>query len=176
MPQIRPALSQDAPGVAHVHVQSWQTSYRGLIADEVLDNQSLPRRQTYWEQVLTTIETEANVPHFVFVAENETGEIVGFTSGGKSREENLPFEGELYAIYLLDEAKHQGLGAKLFQAFVEKLLATGYHSMMLWVLSDNLPARRFYEKMGGRAINEQTITIGGYNLSEVAYGWDTISH
>lgn len=172
MVQIRPALPQDAPGIAQVHIQSWRTSYRGLIADEVLDNQSLPRRQGYWEQVLQ--QHTSGELHCVYVAENEHGEIIGFASGGKSRQENLPFEAEMYALYLFETAKRQGIGEKLFRAVTEKFRTEGYYSMMLWVLADNHFARRFYEKMGGRAVTEQMITIGGKELLEVAYGWDQL--
>lgn len=174
MIQIRPALPKDASGIALVHIQSWQTSYRGIISDEVLDNQSIPRRQGYWTQVLSS-EGMTDLLD-IFVAENEQGEIVGFASAGKSRQENLPFEGELYAIYLLESVKRLGTGGRLFRAITEALTIAGYRSMMLWVLADNRPGRQFYEKMGGRAVTEQTITIGGRELIEVAYGWDTIPH
>lgn len=173
MIEIRSAIHQDASGIAQVHVQSWQTSYRGIVSDEVLDNQSIPRRQGYWEQVLA-YETSGEDLHCVFVAANEAGEIVGFASGGKSRQENLPFAGELYAIYLLETVKRQGIGQKLFRAAIEKLRAEGFPSMMLWVLSDNVPGRHFYEKMGGRPVTEQMIVIGGQELMEVAYGWDKL--
>lgn len=172
MIQIRPALPKDASGIALVHIQSWQTSYRGIISDEVLDNQSIPRRQGYWTQVLSS-EGMTDLLD-IFVAENEQGEIVGFASAGKSRQENLPFEGELYAIYLLESVKRQGIGEKLFRALTEKLSSADYSSIMLWVLAENYPGRRFYEKMGGRVITEQMIVIGGRELLEVAYGWDQL--
>ena len=47
--------------------------------------------------------------------------------------------------------------------------------MLLWVLQDNHPARRFYESMGGEHVDEKTITIGGTDLIEVAYGWKDIA-
>ncbi|MCB9135802.1 MAG: GNAT family N-acetyltransferase [Anaerolineales bacterium] len=173
MTKIRPALLRDAPGIAQVHVQSWQTSYRNIVSDEVLHNQSISRRQGYWEQILA-YETSGEDLHCVFVAENDTGEIVGFASAGKSRQENLPFGGELYAIYLLEAVKRQGIGEKLFRAVTKKLRAEGFLSMMLWVLADNVPGRRFYEKMGGHPVIEQAIVIGGQELIEIAYGWNIL--
>ena len=167
---IREALPEDASGIAQVHIKSWQTSYRGLVPDKVLDNQSIERREGYWRQI--TMGSEAL--HFVFVAENEQREVVGFASGGKSRQEWLPFAGELYAIYLLEANKRQGIGVKLFQAAIKRLIGEGVDSLMLWVLADNHPARRFYEKMGGKYVTELTITIGEKELLEVAYGWDKL--
>lgn len=44
---------------------------------------------------------------------------------------------------------------------------------MLWVLADN-PSRGFYEHMGGKELCSKTIQIGGADLLEVAYGWDSL--
>ena len=51
--------------------------------------------------------------------------------------------------------------------------AWGNHegSMMLWVLRDNTPARKFYEALGGQILCEKPIEIGTQTLIEVAYGW-----
>ena len=35
--EVRPARPDDAPGVASVHVRSWQVGYRGLLAQDYLD-------------------------------------------------------------------------------------------------------------------------------------------
>ena len=167
---IRPADDDDVTGLTHVHISSWQTSYRGMVPDEMLDTQSVERREGYWRQVIGG----EGISQFVLVAQTEQGDIAGFVSGGKSRLETLPFDGELYAIYLLESYKRQGIGERLFRAALEKLKTDGYRSMMLWVLADNIPARRFYEKMGGKSVTEQMITIGGRELMEVAYGWETL--
>jgi len=46
--------------------------------------------------------------------------------------------------------------------------------MLVWVLVDNHPARRFYEALGGQELRTQPIEIGGVTLEEVAYGWQDI--
>ena len=46
--------------------------------------------------------------------------------------------------------------------------------MYTWVLEEN-PSRRFYESLGGIEFKRQTITIGGRDVVEVAYGWDDIT-
>jgi hypothetical protein len=47
--------------------------------------------------------------------------------------------------------------------------------MLVWVLTNNTQARRFYEVLGGHYVREQNITIGGVDLTEVAYGWKDIT-
>ena len=44
-------------------------------------------------------------------------------------------------------------------------------SMLLWVLEANVPARAFYEALGGIVVRHQPIEIGGATLTEIAYGW-----
>ena len=46
--------------------------------------------------------------------------------------------------------------------------------MLLWVLAEN-PSRGFYEALGGAEVRQETITIGGTELVEIAYGWSDIS-
>ncbi len=83
----------------------------------------------------------------------------------------MGYRGELYAIYLLKQAQGQGAGRKLFNVTVCEFVRRGCNSMMLWVLKDNTPARKFYEAMGGHVMCEKPIEIGGETLIEVAYGW-----
>jgi hypothetical protein len=47
----------------------------------------------------------------------------------------------------------------------------GFADMVVWVLRDNAPGRRFYERLGGVYVREQSITIASTSLKEVAYGW-----
>jgi hypothetical protein len=34
---VRQACAEDVQAMARVHVQSWQETYRGLVAEEILD-------------------------------------------------------------------------------------------------------------------------------------------
>ena len=164
--QIRPARVEDAPGIARVHVDSWRTSYRGLVPDVVLDTLSYEKRETMWRTGLSNPERK----NYEYVAVDEQGRIVGFVSGGPLRDGDPSYESELYAIYLLQEVQGQGIGRRLMLTFVEHLLQSGVTSMLLWVFADN-PARKFYEAMGGQLIQSQPMEIGGATLIEVAYGW-----
>ena len=50
----------------------------------------------------------------------------------------------------------------------------GFRSVGLWVLRDNLPARRFYEALGGRAGPEQSLDLRGQTVAETAYRFEPI--
>jgi ribosomal protein S18 acetylase RimI-like enzyme len=98
-------------------------------------------------------------------------ELVGFASGGRERAGEPGYAGELYAIYILDDFQRRGHGRELVRAVVAGLREMGLEDMIIWVLRDNQPARRFYERLGGVHVRTQPITIGSAILEEVSYGW-----
>lgn len=164
---IREASSSDAAGIARVHVDSWRTTYPGLVPEDVLANLSYERGEAEWRQVFNSPD------RVVFVAEGQAGEIIGFARGGPERTGNKGYDGELYAIYLLQAYQKQGIGSRLTLAVASRLASMGMKSLFVWVLSDN-PARYFYEKIGGIRVTEQAIEIGAARLMETGYGWGDI--
>ena len=52
--RVRAARVDDAAEMARVNVQSWRETYRGLMADDVLDDPELPgMRERFWTDILT---------------------------------------------------------------------------------------------------------------------------
>ena len=49
---------------------------------------------------------------WVYVAENDAGEIVGFACGGPERSGDPVYTGELYGIYVLPEYHRRGIGRR----------------------------------------------------------------
>jgi ribosomal protein S18 acetylase RimI-like enzyme len=171
---VREANVGDAAQIARVHVESWQTTYRGILPDSFLDQLSYDRRAEYWVETLSN----ATGSQFMYVAEADLGNnrkrIVGFAMGGPERTGDPVYKGEVYAIYILEAYQRQGLGLKLVQAIVERLVQSDMHSMLIWVLGQNA-SRRFYESLGGQEVRAQPITIAGISFDEIAYGWTDIS-
>ena len=167
---IHEASPADSPALGHVHVSSWRTSYRGIVPQETLDNLSVEERERRWQERLTNLSPA----ECVFVAEDETRRIIGFASGGPTRDGPPLCDGELYAIYLLQEAQRQGIGRQLVEAVARRLRGNGCKSMLVRVLAAN-PACRFYEALGGSRVAEKQITIGGSPLDSVGYAWSNIS-
>lgn len=163
---IREATTADAAAIARVHIDSSRATYRGLVPDEVLDEMTYERRLANWSRTLG----EEGGAEFVYVATEDGGRVFGFASGGPEREGDAEFDGELYAIYLLDTHRRKGAGRLLVRAVAERLAREGFRSMLVWVLAEN-PARRFYEALGGGRAREKTVERGGLTLAEIAYGW-----
>jgi ribosomal protein S18 acetylase RimI-like enzyme len=167
--KIREATIEDAEKIAIVHVDSWKTTYEGIISESYLSGLSVENRMKSWIWTFQNL----NVHQKIFVAEDNKGNIAGFSTGGRSRNDEFEHDGELYAIYLLKDHQRIGLGKMLFNSVIESLKDNGYTSMMLWVLKDN-PSVGFYKLQGGQIIGQKDITIGGESLVELAVGWDNI--
>ncbi|MFC5602287.1 GNAT family N-acetyltransferase [Sporosarcina koreensis] len=163
--RFREAVLGDEEGIARVHVDSWRTTYKGIVSDSVLQNLSYEQRAENWRRGIGS--------NALYVAEDESGSIVGFATGGKERSSNYEADGELYAIYLLQEVQGQGIGKKLTQLIAQNLKKQGFTSMLVWVLEQN-PSKKFYESLGGLPIDETMIDIGGEDFKEIAYYWDNI--
>jgi ribosomal protein S18 acetylase RimI-like enzyme len=161
---VRPAQFIDAAAIARVHVDSWRTTYRDMLPGEFLASLSESGYTERWQRVIGEGSSH------VYLVE-EKGEVVGFASCGRERAGEAGFAGELYAIYVLDSAQRRGHGRELVRAAVGGLREMGLKDMIIWVLRDNRPARRFYERLGGVYVRKQPITIGASTLEEVSYGW-----
>jgi len=163
---VREAMIEDAEGIARVHTDSWQTSYRGILPDTVLDRIDVGQRAETRRKILRDKSI------FQLVAYDLThGDIVGFCDAGPSRR-HVPFKGEIYAIYLAHRAKRHGLGQEMFERVQAWLAAQDMRSMIIWVLENNHHARRFYEALGGREASRLQTRVGGFPVVEISYVWD----
>lgn len=160
---IRQARTEDAGSIALVQVETWKTTYAGIVPDAYLSSLSVESRTENWKEQFQAGTT------LLFVAEDATG-VFGFASGGKLREPIDGYDAELYAIYLLKEKQQQTAGKLLLRKLAEALRARGFHSLIAWVLEKN-PSVGFYLRVGGSAVAEKQIEIGGVPLRELAFGW-----
>ena len=164
---VRPAEIDDAAAIAAVHVATWRSTYRTILPPDFLAALDEAGYDERWRRTL-----DEGVGR-VYVAEDE-GRVVGFASGGPERAGEDGYAGELYAIYVLQQAQGRGHGHRLVHAVVGGLREMKLPNMIVWVLRDNRPARMFYERLGGVYVRVQPITIGSTLLQEVSYGWKSL--
>ena len=157
-PLIRPARAEDAAAVTDVHTRTWQAAYEHVFGAERLASIDVSRRRAFAEQSIASGR--------VAVAEKDD-RIVGFVAVGPSTD--VEGEGELYAIYVLPEAWGSGAGHGLMDA-AKELLRESYRDATLYVLDDNLRARRFYEREGWSLDGTtKTDELLGVPVAEVRY-------
>lgn len=165
---IFPPGPADAEALAHVHVTSWRETYRGLLSDAFLARMSEPGFARRFARDLA--RPDAGV---TLAAADRSG-IVGYASGGPSRR-RAEAEAEVSVLYVLRTAQGFGVGRELLSRTARALRDQGAQSLMISVLRDNLPARGFYEHLGGVAEPPRREPgPGGAMLYEVAYVWDDI--
>jgi GNAT superfamily N-acetyltransferase len=166
---IREATPDDVPGLARVHLESWRTSYGGILPEDAIASRTYELRESQWHSTLAYPEEGV----INLVAEDPEAGVVGLASGGPDRGWDPDHTGELYGIYLLRSHQGQGLGRRLNGRGAEGLLQQGHSSMRVWVLEHN-PSRRFYEQLGGVYLCEKPYPIEGHTLTQVAYGWSDL--
>jgi ribosomal protein S18 acetylase RimI-like enzyme len=160
---VRLATLEDAESIAAIHVHAWHTAYKGILPAQFLAALSIPERTNMWR---TIISEHHGV---VLLASVRDGE-VGFISFGPSRDEDGQGNAEIYAIYVLPQFWHQGLGGELLAEALRRLEAQHFIAFTLWVLEENAQARQFYEARGFRLDGgRREETIGGSLLREVRY-------
>lgn len=161
--EIRKARPEDAQQIAWVHLESWKTTYPGIIPQAYIDGLKVENGAARWKTWL------AEQTATVLVAEDEAV-VFGFAAGGRPMHPVDGYDAELASIYLLASQQKKGAGRALVWRLAEELLAQGFTSLVVWVLREN-PACGFYRRMGGTVVAEKPIEIGGKTLPEVAFGW-----
>lgn len=166
----------DLSGIVKVKVDTWKTAYQGIISERYLQSLSYEDKEENWKQRLENPTHGA----IIYVAETDQNEIVGFALATLEKYNPIVallqaerYNGELCAIYILEEFQHKKIGIELVKLVVKYFKINNVNSMLTWILKEN-PSRRFYEKLGGKFLGEQSIEIGGMRYIEIAYGWENI--
>jgi ribosomal protein S18 acetylase RimI-like enzyme len=162
MTSIRPAQPKDAKAIAQVYVDTWRSTYAGLLPDPILVKMSLEHQRVSWSRTLAAGKQVVVLEH--------NGGVVGFGSCGRNRLRRLDYTGEIFTLYVLPDLHGRGLGRQLIGGLFDALIGGDHDSALLWVLATN-PSRFFYEAMGGRRIAERDERMRGHRLYEIAYGW-----
>ncbi|MBE0690223.1 MAG: GNAT family N-acetyltransferase [Anaerolineae bacterium] len=163
----RDATIDDAPALARVSVDTWRTTYRGIMPASILDGLSYERSEANWRTGLENPQSKT----FVRVATDGSANVFGFAGAGPVRDGSYGFDSEIYALYVLQSMQRGGAGRGLVASAVINLMARGCESMLIWVLRDNSIGRAFYQRMGGLQVAEREIDIRGVMLPEIGYGW-----
>jgi ribosomal protein S18 acetylase RimI-like enzyme len=167
---VRRATAADIPDIARVHVDTWRSTYPGIVPQDFLDALDASGRAKMWDAEIAKDDCHVLVAEYA-------GAICGFISGGVLRDgidvAAQNYDSEIYTLYVLAAAQGRGAGRELMRALAERLVQGGLMRPVVWALEKN-PWCGFYERLGGKRVAQKTIEIGGAQLSDVAYGWDEI--
>jgi ribosomal protein S18 acetylase RimI-like enzyme len=161
---IRQARLGDARAIGRIEVDTWRSTYAGMLPDRVLLAMSQERRIASWAGVLR------HRPGDVYVAIDQGRGIAGFGDCGPQRDGTFAFAGEVYTLYVSPDAQGRGFGRQLLIALFARLVDCGHRSALVWVVRAN-PARFFYERLGGKLVLHRPIPVSGTPVEAIAYGW-----
>ena len=161
--QVIRATREFAFDMGYVHSYSWQKAYTGIIPDEIIKTFTPENRAKIFLDVLENPLEE----YYLFKVDDRPA---GIASLAKSHEKNMPnYIGEIYSIYFHPDFWGPEVTQKGFQFCINRLKNLGFSEITIWVLNDNLRAKRFYERNGFKLDgNSKEIEIG-VKLLEVRY-------
>ncbi|MDP4026537.1 GNAT family N-acetyltransferase [Methylobacterium sp. NEAU 140] len=139
----RMATAADEALIAQIQTTSWRSAYRDILHPDYLSDQIEEDRITFWAERLRRKSSGELIIIVVF-----DGDPVGFVCAVGDEEERW---GTLVDnLHVLPECKGRGLGALLLKSAARwSLKRYPGAGLYLWCFEENLPARRFYARMGG---------------------------
>lgn len=162
---VFPAAPGDAGALGQVYVQAWRETYPGMLSQTYLDGMSAAvHARRFWRQLARPSGRDV-----LLAAEDRRG-LVGYAAGSVGADGAA----EIHTLYLIRRAQGCGLGRRLMTDAVRVLKAQGAKSLVIWVLTDNIPARRFYERLGGRAVAQKVDKGPGGDTRQTAYAWSDL--
>jgi GNAT superfamily N-acetyltransferase len=145
---VRDATVEDARGIAEVQVSAWRAAYRGFLPAQLIDEMSVDLREGVWRTVL---EDPASP---TFVAGDPVAGFLTLSLPGRDDDAGER-TAEIVATYVDPSRWGQGIGKALMTRALERLPATDWDDVILWVFLRNAQGRAFYARSGFRLDGEQ---------------------
>jgi ribosomal protein S18 acetylase RimI-like enzyme len=165
--QIRLATINDCNAIALLHARSWQTTYRGILSDQYLDEGLQAERINHWNKKFASLTSK----EFVLVAE-EHDHLIGFVAVLDKPEKG--YAAFIDNLHVSPDLKGKGVGKALMRAVAERLLHTNRKSVYLWVLKGNDAAEKFYFSRGAHNEDVTPVEFGGKTVLQTRFVWSTL--
>ena len=141
--QMRIATAGDGALITRLHTASWRSAYRAILNPNFLAGPIEEDRLSAWMSRIAQQD-----PHELIIIAEAADEPIGFVCAVGAHDDQW---GTLIDnLHVLPAAKRRGLGAILLK-YAAKWSVTNYRmaGIYLWCYEQNMPARRFYERLGG---------------------------
>jgi ribosomal protein S18 acetylase RimI-like enzyme len=176
--KVRTAGVADAPAMGRVMVQSWLTAHRGQMPDAAwqkrVDEWTPDVSARAWARLFAEREDGDHERMVLLVAEDGTGDLVALVLGTEVDDDTSGSTAQIDALYVLPDRQGQGIGRRLLEEAASELANLDFSGIQIGVLTANLPARRFYEAMGGHEIGQRMFDEEGDLQPETIYAWPDI--
>ena len=140
-----------------------------MLSDEYLAALSADRRAAMWRDSIVGGSPQ------LLVAERDAPQgprVEGWIAFDRSRDAGAPAAtGEIWAFYAHPDAWSTGVGRALWAGAHAGPRARGFDTVVLWVLTANPRARRFYQQLGlmPEPAQLKSFSMGGRTLEQIRY-------
>lgn len=159
--QIRLNEFKDQAQMARIKVDGWKNAYDLIIASSYLNSLDYEQQTKRYEASFEEYKD------LVFVAVRGE-EVLGYACFNPVPNVDQ-FDSELVSLYIKPNEIGKGIGTSLFLETCEKLESLDKKNMIVWCLSDNENAIKFYEKMGGKIVKTKEAKIGDKYYKEYGF-------
>ncbi|MBD3926204.1 GNAT family N-acetyltransferase [Nocardioides cavernae] len=177
--EVRSALLEDAPALGRVIVEAWLSAHRGQMPEEAwrkrVEEWTPEVSAEGWARLLSEMATDDQLRTVLLVAEEGPGEPVALVLGTTDESDASGATAQVIALYVLPSHQRHGAGRLLLHTVAAQLRSLGFTALRIGVLTSNLPAREFYEAMGGREVEQRTFDEEGLLLPETVYAWPDLT-
>ncbi len=161
---IRKNELKDQAQMARIKIDGWRTAYDKIVAAKYLnelDYESQTQRyissfEEYKDLVLVAVKGDEVLGYSCFALSDKTGK----------------YDSELVSLYVKPNETNRGIGSNLLIETAKELLDQGKHNMIVWCLSDNKNAIKFYEGLGGVNVETKDALIGDEYYKEYGFYFD----
>ncbi|MFI7522744.1 GNAT family N-acetyltransferase [Micromonospora globbae] len=161
---LRRATADDLLAVGALHQRSRVAAYSSFLPAGSLAEPTPDAMGRYWVERWGWERDD----HLMTVAERD-GDLLGFSYVGPD-DEGDPSTGLLNAIHLEPAERGRGVGRELMIDALATMRDRGWRQGALWVLAQNSPARRFYERGGWTpTATERIDLIGSAPVTQLRY-------
>ncbi len=158
---IRKNLYKDQAQMAMIKVDGWKNAYDSIISSAYL------KSLNYEEQTKRYQASYEEYKDLVFVAVREE-EVLGYSCFNPIPNVDQ-FDSELVSLYIKPSEIGKGIGTALFLETCKELVSFDKKHMIVWCLSDNENAIKFYKKLGGKIVKTKEAKIGDKCYKEYGF-------
>lgn len=144
--EYREASLEDCYEIALLKGMVWNTTYRGIYTDKMLDSYDVCRNESTFKDMVSN-------PNISIYIATDSGKIIGFMSCGEPYRPFLEYKQEIGLLYILKDYQKRGIGKRLLDIGKSRIKANGFTDFFISVNKYNQNALNFYIEMGGSVIH-----------------------
>lgn len=157
---IRSAVPTDAPILADILILNWQTAFRGIVDQSVLDSLDQDQLTTRFEGQIRSHDP------FILVATSDNRPVGYVVWTENPRDPAWPHQNSITQLFVHPSHHGNHLGTNLLKAIAKEATNRGHQGMMIGAFPKNTRAIALYQRLGAVLYALTTVQIQGIDYPE----------